>query len=173
MAGTVNPTARGLSGGNIHPNMSPMPTGMGLSSLEDIITMLRIRKNSIPWSISPLLVNIIENAISDAGIDTGTGVIVTFRDPDYCPDSGGYHPVEISIDPDGGIQYVTDFAYYGRPPDCELSAELDFSFETRIFHHFGTSYPLREGLELFKLWQSNFLAYHDMDVFTVTVRPLA
>lgn len=135
--------------------------------------MLRINKRSIPWSISPQLVNIIEDTIRDAGIDTSTGAVINFRDQQYCPDSGGYHPVEIAIGPDGGIRYVTDFAYYGRPPDCELSAELDFSFETRIFGHFGTSYHLREGLELFKLWQSNFLAYHDMDVFTVTVRPLA
>ena len=35
-------------------------------------------------------------------IDTDTGVVVNFRDPNYCPDSGGFHPVEIAIGPDGG-----------------------------------------------------------------------
>lgn len=137
--------------------------------------MLRIRKDSIPWAVHPRLITIIEDTIRDAGIDTSTGAVINFRDPDYCPDSGGYHPIEIAIAPDGGIRYVTDFAYYGRPPDCELSAELDFSFDAKApyFGHFGTSYPLHEGLELFKLFQANFVTFHGMDVYTATVRPLA
>lgn len=134
--------------------------------------MLRIRKDSIPWSISPRLVTIIESAIRDAGIDTSNGVIVTFRDPQYCADSGGYHPVEIAIAPDGAIRYVCDLAYFGRPPDCELAKELDFDFEVGIFEHFGVMYALHEGRELFKVWMSNFIEYHKMDVYTATVRPL-
>lgn len=161
-----------MTGTTIHPIERPCPPAWALS-LEVIITMLRIRKDSIPWSIHPRLIAIIENAIRDAGIDTGTGVIVGFKDPNYCPDSGGYHPVEISISPDGGIRYVTDFAYYGRPPDSELAKELDFDFEVGIFEHFGVMYALPEGRELFKVWMSNFIEYHTLDVYTATARPLA
>lgn len=131
---------------------------------------MQIRAAHFSWSISPKLVKIIEDAIRDAGIPPNAGAVINFRDPNYCPDSGGFHPVEIRINPDGQIEYVTDFALVGRPPDCELTPELNFA--ATVFEHFGTIYNQSEGRDLFKLWQSNFIEYHKMDVYSVSVRPV-
>lgn len=133
---------------------------------------MTIRTEILPWKISSKLVSIIDEEMKHAGITVDVGAIVTFRDPDYSPESGGYHPVEIAIGPGGRMEYITDFAYHGIPPHCELAKELDFDFSLNLFQHFGIEFPLPQGLEMFRLWQSNFLAYHGMNVYSVSVESM-
>lgn len=93
-----------------------------------------------------------------------------FRDPDYSAERGGYHPVEIRLikkEERWFFDYVTDFAYMGRVYP-ELEKEIDFSWSQRYAFHAGLGdLGHKAGCELFELWQSNFIQYYDMDVYTV------
>ena len=98
--------------------------------------------------------------------------VLTFKDDNYDPDSGGFHPVEIRIDPGGKIEYITDFSYVGNGPFAELVKEIDFDFSLRLFQHFGREHSIGHGLELYRLWERNFVAYYQMGVYSVRVDAL-
>lgn len=133
---------------------------------------MHIRTDTLPWPLDARLRRLLEETLTQAGIATETGGILSFRDPDFTPESGGYHPVEIAVGPGGHVEYITDFAYYGSPPFCELAKEIDFDFSLKIFQHCGVEFPIRRGRELFDLWQENFLAYHAQGAYSVAVEPM-
>jgi len=116
------------------------------------------------------LINLIEAQVKLADFDCRLGVILNFKDPEYSAESGGYHPVEIAINYEGEIQYITDFAYMGSWGMAELVKELDFDFSYGLFQHMGQDYPLDEGSELFKIWQDNFCSYHESEVYQVSLQ---
>lgn len=128
-----------------------------------------IRTDNLPWPIAPRLRHILQDAIAE--IPSGSRGSATFRDPDYSACTGGFHPVAFGFDQEGRLEYITDFAFAGRPPDTELIKEIDFDFACGVFGHFGIDYPIRRGGELFRVWQSNFLAYHEMGAYVVSVEP--
>lgn len=130
---------------------------------------MNIEKQAFPFPLSDAFLAILADEIDKAQIPPGTGMTLSFRDPGYSPETGGFHPVEICIDPRGRIQYVTDFAYVGRPPFAELTKEIDFDISLGLFQHFGREFPIHTGRDLFALWQGNFVSYHQMGVYTVTV----
>ena len=119
-----------------------------------------------PFMLEPDFVQLLNRLLAEN--DTGEGVIFNFRDPTYSPETGGFHPVEICIDDKGVLQYVTDFAYFGR----ELEKELDFDFSMGLFQQFGRDHELVTGQGLFRLYTRNFCAYHKMGVYQVTATPL-
>jgi hypothetical protein len=129
---------------------------------------MRIRTDKLPWPVAPRLVTILQEEMTKGNHVEGD-CIISFRDHSYSPERGGYHPVEIAVNEEGGIDYITDFSYVGAPPMCELAKEIDFDFSLNILGHFGVDFPLREGKELFKIWQSNFVAYYDEGVFTTRI----
>ncbi len=110
-----------------------------------------------------------QKAVAEAVVRADVDVIVNFKDPSYSAEAGGFHPVEVFIQRDGRILYITDFAYVGRPPYEELVKELDFDFGLGLFGQFGHDYPIAEAEELFGIFQANFCSYFAMGAFTVTV----
>ncbi len=112
--------------------------------------------------------SILESEIAKMPFSAGSGVILTFRDPSYSAESGGFHPVEISLTGQGRIRYITDFSYVGRLPFWELAKELDFDFSMGLFQHLGREFPIHAGRELFALWQRNFVEYYRMGVYSVS-----
>lgn len=131
---------------------------------------MHIHTNTLPWPISSKLTSLLEEEIRNSSITTANGVVIIFRDPKWTPQAGGYHTVEIAVSSDGKIQYVTDFGYFGAEPYIEIGKEIDWEFSPPgFFQHFGQEFPLMEGKELFLIWQSNFLHYFSMGVYTVTV----
>lgn len=130
---------------------------------------MHIRTDCLPWPVSSKLISILEHELST--IPTAAGAILSFRDPKYSAESGGFHPVEVAVAPDGSIQYVTDFTYYGSPPYCELGKEIDFDFSLGLFQHLGREFPIQAGRELFRLWESNFVTYYGMGVYSVSAEP--
>jgi len=130
---------------------------------------MHIRTDCLPWPVSGKLVAILEHELKSLAADSGA--ILSFRDPKYSPEGGGFHPVEVAVATDGSIQYVTDFAYCGRPPYCELGKEIDFDFSLGLFQHFGREYPVLAGRELFQLWESNFVTYYGAGVYSVSAEP--
>lgn len=128
-----------------------------------------IDNKAFPFPLSAAFVGILENEIAKTGIQEGSRVIINFRDPSYSSETGGFHPVEISVSSRGRIEYVTDFAFVGIDPFAELAKEIDYDVSLGLFQHFGREFPLHAGKELFSLWQENFVSYHQMGVYSVTV----
>ena len=125
---------------------------------------------NLPWPIGKPLINLLQHEISAAGVIGGTsGAVVNFRDPDYDCYSSGYHPVEIAVNANGQIQYITDFALYGIPPHVELAKEIDFDFYLKHFQHMGRVFPIQRGKELYKLWEQNFVSYYKKNVYSIEV----
>ncbi|MDM2817584.1 DUF2787 domain-containing protein [Citrobacter sp. CK197] len=101
-----------------------------------------------------------------------TAVSLLFKDLFYSAENGGYHPVEIRLisrNDEWYFDYITDFSYMGVVYP-ELEKEIDFSWSQQyvFLAHVG-DLPVNAGRELFELWQSNFIQYHAMNVYTVTV----
>jgi hypothetical protein len=133
---------------------------------------MKIATENRPIPVSHQFIQLLETEIEKGGTDPKYGVILNFRDPDYSAESGGFHPVEIMISSDGTIQYITDFSFCGGPFP-ELVKELDFDFAAGIFGHMGMrDYPIEQGRQLYRMFESNFIEYHKMGVFTVTVSSL-
>jgi hypothetical protein len=99
----------------------------------------------------------------------GQSITLNFRDPSYSPEAGGFHPVEIMIQPNGQIAYITDFSYVGSGPYAELVKELDFDFSLGLFVQLGVHSPLDTGAALFQIWQSNFLCYHSLEIYEIQI----
>ncbi len=93
---------------------------------------------------------------------------MNFRDPNYSAETGGFHPVEIALNAEGHLLYITDFAYVSDGYFAELCKALDFDFSMGVFQHMGREYPLQVGAELFAIWQQNFCEYVSWGVFKTT-----
>lgn len=128
-----------------------------------------INCTNLPWPLDKRLIDLLQHEISAAGINGNTGAVLNFRDPEYDAHTGGFHPVEIAVEGDGSIQYITDFALYGIPPHAELCKEIDFDFSLKLFQHMGREFPIKSGKELFELWQENFISYYKMNAYVVDV----
>ncbi len=131
---------------------------------------MNIIQTGYPVAVSKQLVAIIVKELNTTEVDTSSGFILNFRDPDYSSESGGYHPVEIAVDENGRIQYITDFAYVGGGRFAELDKELDFDFSYGKFQQMGREFPIQQGASLYKNWQANFCSYYKSQVFEVTVQ---
>ena len=132
---------------------------------------MKILTEGYPLNVTKKFAGILAKEIGAAGVDTGSGVVVNFRDPGYSAESGGVHPVEVMVSGDGRIRYVTDFSFAGTPPQAELAKELDFDFDHGAFQQMGRDFPIREGRSLFRTWQANFCAYHRDGTYETRVEP--
>jgi len=133
---------------------------------------IQIQQHDYALTITDQLVTIIQTELAKVNMDISDGVTLNFKDPDYSAEAGGYHPVEICINKEGLIQYVTDFAYVGSGYFAELVKELDFDFSLGLLQQFGREFPIEQAYELFPIWQKNFCAYYQQGIFTVTVSSL-
>ena len=132
-------------------------------------------REGIVLPVTPALLTLLNQEVAETVLDLErlTQLTFNFRNPGYSAEQGGVHPVEIRLirGLDGWLfDYVTDFSYQGLGQDAELCKELDFNFLDHEHFLLGWG-PLRltEAHELFAMWQSNFMAYHRLESFTVTV----
>jgi hypothetical protein len=126
---------------------------------------MKIKIDCYPVSVSQRLATILESIIDSSGI-TG-GIIINLRDPGYSAEAGGFHPVEIAVSKNGTLLYITDFTFVGSGPFVELAKEIDYDFQNNVFGHMGIDYPMREGRQLFRVFQDNLCDYYEMGVFSV------
>ncbi|MDD1830015.1 DUF2787 domain-containing protein [Photobacterium sp. ZSDE20] len=117
--------------------------------------------------------------LNNETLSTSRHVVFNFRDKSYSADAGGFHPVEISICQSSTrewcVEYITDFAYMGSYYP-ELERNLDFDFRARqcfaSYHGWFSMNDNRDAVELYQLWESNFLAYVEMEAFDdITLTP--
>ncbi|WP_419762006.1 DUF2787 family protein [Citrobacter portucalensis] len=124
--------------------------------------------------VSQKLINILLNEAGHPSPHktTITAVSLLFKDLSYSAEKGGYHPVEIRLisRSDGWyFDYITDFRYMGVVyPELEKEIDISWSQHYVFLAHVG-DLSVNAGRELFELWQSSFIQYHAMNVYTVTV----
>ncbi|MCU8462402.1 DUF2787 domain-containing protein [Vibrio vulnificus] len=123
--------------------------------------------------------NLIDKLTEEEHIATSTYLVFNFRDSSYNAEDGGFHPVEIALGQSGdgrwNIEYITDFAYVGNYfPELERCLDFDFRDQSFFAQYCGWG-PIkgnRSAVELYQLWESNFLAYADMEAYDqVSVAP--
>ena len=119
-------------------------------------------------------IDVIVSAVIERGNSVGGAKAVTlnFRDPDYSPEAGGFHPVEVRLEKQATswqLVYITDFSYQGRHTP-ELIKEIDVCFSIKQVYHFLAGWlNVREGTELLALFISNFVEYYNTGCYQVTV----
>lgn len=104
---------------------------------------------------------------------TSNAITINFRDPDYSPQRGGYHPVEIRLEKQGEqwhLCYITDFCYVGQGGHWELVKEVDFDLSSGLFQSINGAFSIEVATEFYPIWEQNFLCYWlEFDVFEVVV----
>lgn len=133
-----------------------------------------IALNGLALPVSDEFAQLLLQQLSPAteGIDTLTSATINFRDPEYCAESGGYHPVEVRLvwqDNAWQFDYITSFSFVGMGWCAELAKELDFDFGQNCFEMRGyRPQVLAVGEEMYRLFEQNFIEYVRMEVFDVT-----
>lgn len=123
--------------------------------------------------LSRQLNELLLKTIDNTSITHGTSrVTLNFRDPTYSAESGGFHPVEISLIRYGEawlLDYLTDFHYVGFPYP-ELEKALDVSWHGGYCWLAGVGdCAISDFVDYWQLWQRNFVSYVQMGVFTLHV----
>ena len=124
--------------------------------------------------ISPELPDLLRSVVREQQLDLThlSTLTFNFRSPGYSAETGGVHPVELRLIRGlyGWVfDYITDFSYMGVVYP-ELEKEIDISWSQQyVFLAYVGDLPVNAGRELFELWQSNFIQYHAMNVYTITV----
>ena len=129
-----------------------------------------LKRDDYALPVSDSMWQLIEDVSKKSNGNISNGFVVSFRDTSYSVERGGYHPVEMALDHDGHLLYITDFSYVGIEPYAELSKELDFDFSMGLFQHLDVDYPIKEGVEIYSIWEGSFLSYHSMGVYQVMVK---
>jgi len=130
---------------------------------------MKIKTTGYALRMELSLIQILEKELNHSESQFENYCILNFRDPTYSARTGGYHPVEIMLNKQGIIQYITDFAFVGQGECCELAKEIDFDFAAGIIQQLDRCYPIENAYELFPIWQQNFCAYYKNGVFEVSV----
>ena len=133
------------------------------------MTILEINPFTKITLLDPAFVQLLNTVIKESSADTSNGVILNFRDSTYSAESGGFHPMELSVSSKGDLLYLTDFAYFGMSPFTELGIELDWNFEQDSFRQGDSYYALQCGRSLLGLYTKNFTAYYRSGVYQVEV----
>jgi len=130
--------------------------------------MKQLKLKNEQLSAMPELLHLIES-VSSEYLKICRAITLHFRDPDYSATGGGYHPVEIRVNHDQEIEYITDFCYSGEPPYAEIVKALDFDFGFNTLQSHGMEFPLLSGIEIFWIWQENFISYYEQGVYQVEI----
>ncbi|SJZ62277.1 Protein of unknown function [Trichlorobacter thiogenes] len=115
--------------------------------------MLKIANSPAEYSINKDLEDILSSLAKEKG-----DYIISFRSSEYSVEKGGYRPVEVMIR-DSQVIYVTDFTYVGSGPYAELVKGMDWDFAAGECGQTGMYFDLEEAVELWGLYQSNFVDY--------------
>jgi hypothetical protein len=132
---------------------------------------IRIKHEGLAVPMSPMFTLYIADLL--APYENEKAVTINFRDPNYSADDGGYHPVEIRLENEGDgwrFCYITDFVFVGSGYMAELAKDLDFDFQAGIFQNLFGTYPIEQAIEMFQIWESNFVFYTTISkVFSINV----
>lgn len=113
-----------------------------------------------------------EVALSDFYSDEAKSLTLNFRDPEYGPEIGGFHPVEVRLEKhinNWQFTYITDFSYLGNVYP-ELVKEIDICFSSKCVFYLHVGWlDHHEAKELFTLFVSNFVEYYRTGCYQVSI----
>ena len=121
---------------------------------------IRIKHEGLAVPMSPMFTLYIAGLITPH--ENENAVTINFQDPNYSADDGGYHPVEIRLENEGDywrFNYITDFTYVGSGYMAELAKELDWDLDAGVFQNLFGIYPIEQAIEMFQIWETNFVYY--------------
>jgi len=125
---------------------------------------MRIHSEGLVLPVTQKFTNAITVMLNEKGI-SGDNVTINFRDPTYSAENGGFHPVEIRLERQNNawhLCYITDFAYVGSGPYVELAKDLDFDFQAGVFQNLFGVFPIEQAVDMYQIWEGNFLHYWQM-----------
>lgn len=129
--------------------------------------MLKIVNRPTGYAISKDFETILNSLVKE-----NVDYIINLWSSSYSAETGGYRPVEVMIR-DSQVIYMTDFTYIGSGPYAELVKGMDWDFSARECGQTGMYFDLEEAVELWGLYQSNFVDYFKAGKFDdVTVNLL-
>lgn len=107
-----------------------------------------------------LHVSIVRRWLSTAGLVwRRTAPTLHIRDP--------HKEEKMTAGADWQLDYVTDFHYAGHPwPELEKDVDVSWTHQYTWLSRCGDISHV-DAREFWSLWERNFMAYHDMGVFTV------
>ncbi|MGO2509921.1 MAG: DUF2787 family protein [Vibrio hibernica] len=140
--------------------------------------MMKIECVDYPQFISVALYNAIhqhiehaiqQEVLSHQSLSTAKRLVLIFQDSGYSAEQGGYHPIELLLKRPSAqsdtwqLAYITSRSYQGKD-NAQLKRELDFDFQSgKCLLSMLSGWQFIDGsddaLELYRLWESNFLAY--------------
>ncbi|HHF0535541.1 TPA: DUF2787 domain-containing protein [Vibrio alginolyticus] len=124
-----------------------------------------------PLPISSEFHHAISQRMQKADLLASRSLTLNFRDTSYSSEAGGFHPVEIAVHKGSKdkwcISYITDFAYFGLGyPELERAIDFDIANNMAFATGIGWRSIGSSGfIELYRTWESNFLAYLSIDAF--------
>lgn len=124
---------------------------------------MRIDREGYPLSFTGTFAGILDKHL--AGV-TGPATII-FRDPTYSQERGGFRPVEVRVEANGRVAYVTEMGWIGG----DMAKTSDFSFYDGLFqdeYHCG-ALDTKDVKSFWKLWSANFCEYFRMGAYQVEV----
>ncbi|OUS31293.1 hypothetical protein A9Q98_03200 [Thalassotalea sp. 42_200_T64] len=131
---------------------------------------LAINLDGLPVPVTQALVEQLSVQIDKQAIklEQINSLVFNYRDKSYSADLGGYHPVEIRLQHNAGgwtFDYITSFSFVGMIyPELTKDADFDFSQGRGSLIYQG-DFPLDQLASFYRLWESNFLSYIEMDCF--------
>lgn len=136
---------------------------------------IKFNLEKTPFPISQKLLLLLASELNNQAVKPveSDSLVFNFRDPSYSAEKGDFHPVEIRLIKNNqrwSFDYITDFCFVGSGYNAELTKEIDFDFTNNYgFHLYTGEFELRKLSELYQLWESNFISYVEMNVFTVSI----
>lgn len=130
-----------------------------------------IQHNGLALPVSSRLAEALSALLDSYQQSNENTAILSFRDPKYSADTGGYHPVEFRLEKWGSewkFCYITDFRFVGSGLDAELVKDLDFNFQAGLFQDITGYYPIETAQTIYPIWEDNFMTFwKQMSVYEV------
>lgn len=128
-----------------------------------------LNTNSLPFPISPGFRAIILKHIADSFM----ACVLSFHHGHPSPGGdGGNRQVEIAVDTDGSLIYISDFCSRGIPPSRKPVIETRFDFSRNEVHFLDGVLPLNRERERFQAWEHAFVDNCRSGNYEVEVLPL-
>ncbi|HEX9023200.1 MAG TPA: hypothetical protein VF799_05090 [Geobacteraceae bacterium] len=121
-----------------------------------------LNTNSLPFPLSPGLRTIILKHIADSFM----ACVLNFRPKTRRGDEGGSGPVEIAVDTDGSLIYISE-----SPSDGAVTG-MHFDFSRDGSHRLDTLSSLNRERERFQEWEHTFVGGYLRGGYEVDAAPL-
>jgi len=128
-----------------------------------------LNTNCLPFPLSPGLRAIILKHIADSFM----ACVLSFHHSTLSPeDDVSNRLIEIAVDTDGSLIYISHFRTGAAPPTQEPVTETHFNFSRNEAHYLEMVVPLDKEQERFQAWEHSFVAGYRVGSYAIEILPL-